>query len=230
MRNHANIKVNIYLHFMASKSLKNFTDVLNFTSISCKWFRLPLGKNGKNLRLITQKHTIKICIPNILQVFLHNVHEEFDLFVFLGLFKYSISTILILQTKVVCCPRQTGCCGTCDVTTPKHRNPDWSQTWTTDNWGQIIKSIWIPMHQYLSHLLTSNYNQLGLIVMFAICKIMNSLNLFFSTASRAHRFPSPFPLSQVPHHGVPANFLPDHEVSRQRNGRWERQPFRITPK
>lgn len=82
MRNHANIKVNIYLHFMASKSLKNFTDVLNFTSISCKWFRLPFGKNGKNLRLITQKHTIKICIPNILQVFLHNVHEEFDLFVF----------------------------------------------------------------------------------------------------------------------------------------------------
>lgn len=82
MRNHANIKVNIYLHLLASKSLKNFTDVLNFTSISRKWFRLPFGKNGKNLRLITQKQTIKICIPNILQVFLHNVYEEVDLFGF----------------------------------------------------------------------------------------------------------------------------------------------------
>lgn len=173
----------------------------------------------------------------MLQVFLLNVHEEFDLFgVFLEcFFKCSISTILILQTKVVCCPGQTGCCGTCDVTTPKHRNPDWPQTWTTDNRGQIIKSIWIPIHQYLSHLLTSNYYRLRFVfclwfkvgLQFANNELFQSL---FSTACRAHRLPTPFPLSQVPHHGVAADFLSDHEVSRQRNGQRERQPFRITPK
>lgn len=38
--------------------LKIFTDVLNITSISCKWLRYLFGKNGKNLRIITQKQTI----------------------------------------------------------------------------------------------------------------------------------------------------------------------------
>lgn len=52
MWNYVNIKVNIYLYFMVFKLLKNFIDVLNFMFISCKWFRLLFGKNGKNLRLI----------------------------------------------------------------------------------------------------------------------------------------------------------------------------------
>lgn len=77
MRNHANIKVNIYLHFMASKSLKILQ---TFCVINLKF--LPFFPNGNlnHLQLIDVK--FKICIPNILQVFLHNVHEEFDLFVF----------------------------------------------------------------------------------------------------------------------------------------------------
>lgn len=174
----------------------------------------------------------------MLQVFLHYVHEEFDLFgVFWSVFfKCSISTILILQTKVVCCPGQTGCCGTCDVTTPKHRNPDWPQTWTTDNRGQIIKSIWIPIHQYLSHLLTSNYYRLRFVFVFGlklVCnlQIMNCFNLSFQQLAERIASPPPFPsvkspITVSPPTSFPTMKSPVREMVSERGNRSESPPSR----
>lgn len=87
------------------------------------------------------------------------------------------------------------------------------------------------MHQYLSHLLTSNYNQLGLIVMFAICKIMNCFNLSFQQLAERIASPPPFPsvkspITVSPPTSFPTMKSPIREMVGERGNRSESPPSR----
>lgn len=87
------------------------------------------------------------------------------------------------------------------------------------------------MHQYLSHLLTSNYNQLGLIVMFAICKIMNCFNLSFQQLAERIASPPPFPsvkspITVSPPTSFPTMKSPVREMVSERGNRSESPPSR----